>query len=207
METNLVNGGSTFDKLKRRLEMLELWRELAIRPKRDECFDDLDLLERELDDCEELSRRSLKARQLMNGNLPAVEDERDQDLVPRPSGIPKAGLGLYFEPINQEPMLKGETICYYSGHIHNYHSAKSLKDRSYLMRIGDVLVDPGPLPEIKARYINDPLDEHYVNCKFVPGELRAAVVATRVIEPTEELYVSYGDGYWAQHDTLGRQKV
>jgi SET domain-containing protein len=70
---------------------------------------------------------------------------------------------------------------------------------------GDVFVDPGPLPHVKARYINDPLNEEYVNCKFVPEPKfsRCAVVATRDIECGEELFVSYGEAYWSDRDHGG----
>jgi len=46
-----------------------------------------------------------------------------------------------------------------------------------------------------------------VNCKFVPEKFRSAVVAIRSIEAGEELFASYGDGYWSQHGTMGRAKV
>jgi len=45
----------------------------------------------------------------------------------------------------------------------------------------DILVDPGPLLHIKARYKNDPLNEKYVNCKYVPEKFRSAVIATHDI--------------------------
>jgi hypothetical protein len=206
-----------FEHLSRRLEMLELWRELAIRPKREECVEDSELFDRELDDVQELTERCLRVRELMNDSLPPVEEAHDRHLMARRSGIPNAGLGLFFDTsteLEEEVSNDGEDgtsidtgtiICYYTGHIHNYHSAKGLEDRSYLMLVnGGILVDPGPLPHIKARYINDPLNEKFVNCKFVPDKLRSAVVTTRMITRGEELFVSYGDAYWAQHETLGR---
>jgi hypothetical protein len=209
-----------YEHLYRRLEMLELWRELAIRPKREECAEDSEFLDRELDDVQELTERCLRVRELMNNSLPPVEEAHDRHLMVSKSGIPNAGLGLFFDPstrLEEEVSNDGEDgtsigtgtiICYYAGHIHNYHSAKGLKDRSYLMLVnGGILLDAGPLPQIKARYINDPLNDKFVNCKFVPDKLRSAVVATRMISRGEELFVSYGDAYWAQHKTLGRSKV
>lgn len=204
-----------YEHLYRRLDMLELWKELAVRPKREECVEDLDFLDREIDDVQELTERCLMVRELMNDSLPPVEEAHDRHLIASKSGIPDAGLGLFFDP--EEGPNNGEDgtfidagtiLCYYAGHIHNYHSAKGLKDRSYLMLVdGGILVDPGPLPQIKARYINDPLNDKFVNCKYVPDKLRSAVVATRMITRGEELFVSYGDAYWAQHETLGRIKV
>eukprot|EP00551_Chaetoceros_affinis_P007175 CAMPEP_0203669184 /NCGR_PEP_ID=MMETSP0090-20130426/5624_1 /ASSEMBLY_ACC=CAM_ASM_001088 /TAXON_ID=426623 /ORGANISM="Chaetoceros affinis, Strain CCMP159" /LENGTH=173 /DNA_ID=CAMNT_0050533803 /DNA_START=169 /DNA_END=687 /DNA_ORIENTATION=+ len=97
------------------------------------------------------------------------------------------------------PIASGTTICYYTGHRHNFLSQKYISDKSYLMNVAsDIMVDPGPLLSIKARYINDPLNPNYVNCTFVPEPelFRSAVVAKRDIYPGEELYVSYGDIYW-----------
>ena len=100
----------------------------------------------------------------------------------------------------------GTVICYYTGCHHNYHSSKMLKDRSYLLYIDDdILVDPLPTPEIKARYINDPLNEVLMNVKYVPepSKYRCAVVATCRIDIGDELFVSYGDHYWSQQHFHG----
>jgi len=204
------SANSTFQELRCRLNQLELWRELAVRPTEDECSkDDLDLLQKELDDCEELQRRCISVRSIMNDNLPSEPKVRDHDLAPRESSIPEAGLGLYFEPLNANKVIQsGETICYYWGHIHNFHSAKLVVDQTYLMLVqGDILVDPGPLSHVKARYINDPLKEDFVNGKFVPENFRSAVVATRTIHHGEELFVSYGEAYWANQNIVGRRKM
>lgn len=102
---------------------------------------------------------------------------------------------------SHQVLKTGTVICYYTGHYHNYQSAKTLKDFSYLMCVsGDLLVDPGPCPDVKARYINDPISTDLVNCKYVPEphHYRSAVVATRTIQPGEELLVSYGEAYWVQ---------
>jgi len=101
-------------------------------------------------------------------------------------------------------------VCFYSGHIHSFRSIKHLQDKRYLILVeGNVLVDPGPLPNVKARYINDPVDPRFVNCEYVPQsrKFRSAVVATREILPNEELFCSYGDAYWAMQDMSGRVKT
>ena len=145
----------------------------------------------------------------MNNHLPPHELVMDEDLIPAESNIENAGQGLFFRPSplgSRIIILAGDVICYYCGHIHDFHSSNRLKDKSYLMLVAnDVLVDPGPLPNIKARYINDPLNEGYVNTKFVPEPAlnRCAVVATRDIQPEEELFVSYGEAYWANQDYQG----
>lgn len=192
-----------------RLRALERWRESAIRPGADVCCEeDRDSLQREDDDCAELGRRCGIARQRMYENLPPNEQALDRHLVARPSGIPDAGFGLFFEPTTDEVAPKDTILCYYSGHIHNFQSTPGLRDKRYLMLVADdILVDPGPLPHIKARFINDALNEEFDNCKYVPQArfFRSAVVATRDIRPGEELFAPYGDAYWMQQLSQGRR--
>jgi hypothetical protein len=199
-----------FDEVSLRLEYLESWREIAIRPNPDECHEeDMEFLEKEIDDLDDLSQRCLKVRNEMNSILPMHDLTKiDDDLVVKKSAIVNAGDGLYYEPSCSGPSIiaKGSTICYYSGHRHNFNSQKFLKDRSYLLNVeGDVLVDPCPLFHIKARYINDPLNETAINCEFVPevSKFRCVVVAKRHIYPGEELYLSYGPIYWSQQEIRG----
>mmetsp|Transcript_52016 Transcript_52016/g.156109 ORF Transcript_52016/g.156109 Transcript_52016/m.156109 type:complete len:159 (-) Transcript_52016:360-836(-) len=150
----------------------------------------------------------------MNDAFPPHELARDDDLIPMPSGIAGAGRGLFFRPRRPEsdahpsrPIIRmGEVACYYCGHLHDFRSRGTLGDESYLMLVhGDLFVDPAPLEHIKARYINDPLNDRYVNCEFVPQpeRLRCAVVATRDIAVGEELFVSYGEAYWSQRKDEG----
>lgn len=196
----------TSKDLATRLQYLELWRELGIRPDANACFpEDLEILrwaEWE-DDCVELGRRSLHCRESMNAVLPASEVLLDDLMVPKLSTIPGAGMGLFFG-LGKSPISPGTKLCYYAGHIHNYHSAKHLSNIDYLMMLSsDVLVDAAPLVHVKARYINDPLRDDAVNCVFVPEGTRAAVVSTRIIHPGDELFASYGDAYWAQREVHG----
>jgi hypothetical protein len=200
-------SSTKFERLFRRLEALERWKELAVRPSPEDCDpDEQSLLEEEFDDCVELGRRCDNVRTLMNDNLPPIQEALDEELVAKTSAIPDAGLGLFYEPgLQSKPIPAGTILCYYTGHIHNFQSARKLQFRNYLMSIqGDVLVDPRLLPHIKARYINDPLNEDSINCRFVPEEFRAAVVATKEIRPGGELFASYGDAYWSQHEAFGR---
>lgn len=170
--------------------------------------DDLDLLSDPDDNVALLSQRCLQVRALLNAALPIIRGPHDDCLVARPSTIPDAGLGLFYEAPVAFPA--GRVLCFYYGHLHNFHSARELQNTSYLMLVsGEVLVDPGPCPEILARYINDPLNETYINCKYFPDMHRSSVVATREIRPGEELFCSYGEAYWSQqqHALRGRVKV
>jgi SET domain len=223
------------EDLTRRLAYLEQWRELAIRPSMDDAFaEDHDLLsllggergptdedgndddddEYEYpaggDDLPELTRRCLAARQTANAHLPLSIGPNDAFLEVRTSRIPGAGKGLFVIgglPSCRGGFAVGETICYYYGHIHNYRSAATLTDRSYLLHVhGNILIDAGPLPSILARYINDPCHEGTVNVKFVPeiNQQRIAVVAYKDLAIGQELFVDYGDAYWSQqHPTMG----
>ena len=55
---------------------------------------------------------------------------------------------------------------------------------------GDVLVDPGPLPEIKARYINDPINVKLLNALYEPQikAHRSAVIAILDIMAGQEIF-------------------
>lgn len=199
-----------FERLWFRLQRLEKWKELAIRPSPEECDpEERKLLENELDNIPELRERCLAVRKQLNEQLPPIEEAMDDQFVPKPSTIPNAGLGLFYYSPPQKGCTvipAGTILCYYTGHIHNFQSSKSIEDKSYLMMVqGDILVDPGPLKHIKARYINDPLNEALVNCQYVPQELRSAVTATRDIYPGEELFASYGDMYWKSQKMIGRR--
>ena len=116
------------------------------------------------------------------------------DLVVRTSQIPNAGMGLYYLPLSHERddndiadvadttadadvIAEGSVLCFYTGHVHTHSSSREIEknDRSYLMWIrGNTLVDPGPLPYITARYINDPLNEILVNCRYVSSNLSSS---------------------------------
>lgn len=61
----------------------------------------------------------------------------------------------------------------------------------------ELFVNPSNL-SIKARYINDCLDERSYNVAFVMDSImeRAAIVTLRDIKAGEEIFVSYGQAYW-----------
>jgi len=234
------SSSDSFATLFHRLEQLEKWHELAIRPSTEAlCHqEDLDLFRSEQDDLAVLTQRCQTVRETMNHHLPPHKQLLDDHLVSKTSQVPNAGLGLFYEPElmrrdtptctaattndnnndnnddnkddnkdddNDDQIIpKGTPICIYTGHVHTYASVKRLKDRGYLMAILEgIFVDPGPVHRIKARYINDPLNEDVVNCMYEPHRLCAIVVAKRGIRPGEELFASYGDGYWAQQPEDG----
>lgn len=199
-----------FQSICKRLEYLETWRELAIRPLKEDAHpDDLHLLEKDDDDLHLLFKKCLQVRKEMNQNLPQHELALDNELQVKTSQILDSGNGLFYEPGHEDAneICEGSTLCYYTGHRHNFHSQKYLEDKSYLLHVdGDILVDPRETLDVKARYINDPLNDRLVNCKFVPDpkEFRCKVIATRTIYPGEELFISYGNIYWEQQPYEGK---
>lgn len=65
----------TFENLWFRLQALEKWKELAIRPSPSVCHpSDASLLGQEVDDLQELQRRCSVVRREMNNALPSVEE-------------------------------------------------------------------------------------------------------------------------------------
>ncbi len=200
---------SSFEQICHRLKYLERWKEIAIRPSVEECHvDDEEMLNEEIDDLVELSKKCLDARKQLNANLPPHELALDHLLKVEDSGIENAGKGLFYVPDSKSDVIPCNTIvCYYTGHRHNNFSQKHLSDKSYLLNVaGDLFVDPEPTPFIKARYINDPLNSAAANCKFVPDptKYRCSVVSTREIKANEELFLSYGEFYWSQQNTNGK---
>lgn len=198
------DSNASFEAHRKRLAYLERWREFAVRPNRDECAEgDFDLFSRSDDDLEALDERCLEARCAANKHLPSHYTAFDGDLAPAISSIAGAGNGLFYEPRSPSGIIRqGEVACYYYGNIHNFHSARYIEDGSYLLLVaGDMFVDPGPLLHVKARYINDPCNDDFYNCRYEPQpeSYRSAVIATRDIRAGEELLASYGELYWSQH--------
>mmetsp|Transcript_14189 Transcript_14189/g.23660 ORF Transcript_14189/g.23660 Transcript_14189/m.23660 type:complete len:219 (-) Transcript_14189:53-709(-) len=200
---------SLFEPRRQRLAYLELWRELAVRPEKDACVEeDLDMLSGLIEDSlPNLERRCTEARKQMNEALPRHVTEYETDLVPDDSCVECAGKGLFFRPRPSSSsssvavIPKGSVVCFYYGDIHNFRSSKQLEDKSYLMLVGgDILVDPEPHSQILARFVNDPINAKYYNCRYEPDAkyFRSKVVATRDIHPREEIFAPYGDAYWSQ---------
>lgn len=227
-----------------RWKAIEDWIELAVRPIEihpdDRCLlanhgnteNDEDGC---IDDLGRLRKQCSLVQNLFNDQLSKLSVETTQwesSLVVQTSQIPGAGMGLFYQPISHQEkserkdkndgkiiLPSGSVICYYTGIVHTHSSASGLEDKSYLMWIrGNTLVDPRTLLHIKARYINDPLNDTLVNCAFCPAKLpnnneahedaiRTWVVATRDIYPGEELFVRYGDVYWSKQPICGSRFV
>jgi hypothetical protein len=149
----------------------------------------------------------------------SADDSCDDGLRVAPSQLVGAGEGLF----TKRTWAAKDVVCRYTGDILDGRSAYDAAGSgdhirtAYLMRLASgVSVDAGPHLGVKARYINDctwppaacpssaatpGAGNARVNVKFVkrPTERCALVVALRDIDEGEEIFVSYGDAYWAKH--------
>ena len=128
------------------------------------------------------------------------------DVKIKPSRIPQAGNGLF----SNRRFQKGELVCEYTGKVLTLLQAIRTPDKTYMMGgFGlNVHLDAQECPESMGRYINDPRNPELLNVEFVKlrDARKALVVATRDIEVDEELYVSYGEGYWRVHEGVEMRK-
>ena len=132
--------------------------------------------------------------------LSFLRGEARGKLAVRASTVSGAGQGLFAA----RPFRKDELLCVYSG------TPVSLAEAMRRQQAGDhgdyVMggfgpnwrVDAGPHPGVKARYINDNFDAGRINARFVKlkADRVALVLAERDIEAGEEVFASYGEGYW-----------
>lgn len=135
--------------------------------------------------------------------------------------IPGAGLGLFA----RAAVPAGATCCCMYGDVHSLSSHRSAPgDGAYAILLplaappkiapplpeqgGDAILDCEGMPafaRVKARFANDPRSAADTNCRFVPEleYLRVRLVASRDIRAGEEVYVDYGEAYWARHEGGG----
>jgi SET domain-containing protein len=129
-------------------------------------------------------------------SLYVVKSLYNSGLVVAPTLLPNCTfLGLFAG----RRFNKGEVVCKYVGDRYRTGEAIRLKDKSYLMRLGEQsYVDAQPHVGVYARYMNDCINSNGWNVEFVklPERGCALVVALRDIECYEELFVSYGKRYW-----------
>ncbi|KAK1929078.1 hypothetical protein P3T76_015371 [Phytophthora citrophthora] len=127
---------------------------------------------------------------------------QDNGVEVRDSNIPGGGKGLFatkFYP-------RGSTVCVYSGEVLANEAAWKIKDKAYLMKLGDgVYVDALNCPDVLARYINDCRGHRggfNVHFQKRPKDGEADVIAMRDIHPGQELYVNYGRLYWLAYNMM-----
>ena len=122
-------------------------------------------------------------------------------LTVRTSTINNAGNGLF----TTKSFKRGSLLCIYSGTPVSLTQAMKRQKEGvhgdYVMGGFGLFwrVDAGPHPEVMARYINDHYEQiEKNNAKFIKLKKYkiALVVAKRDLVANEEIFASYGDGYW-----------
>jgi hypothetical protein len=123
------------------------------------------------------------------------------------SQLSDSGLGVYTDDFIPENTIigeyKGELVKSYNLESNDYfYELVEADEGSGLMGVG---IDASKLPRCYMAMINDAqFSKTYTNnCVFEADveEEKVYVVSTRDIEPEEELFVSYGEGYWNQDDS------
>jgi hypothetical protein len=125
------------------------------------------------------------------------------DLYITKSRLQDAGLGVYTDDFIPENTIIGE----YTGEIveaYNletndyYYELVEPDEANGIMGIG---IDSSKLPRCYMAMINDAqFSKKYSNNCIFDGDVeqkKVYVVSSRDIEPDEELFISYGEGYWA----------
>jgi hypothetical protein len=116
----------------------------------------------------------------------------------RPSQVPGAGDGLW----TARAFATGEVLCEYRGRVLSLPAVLrlSVRERDYVMGgFGlNAHVDGRHDLNMLGRYVNDNGDRTMLNAEFdkLKPERRALVRALRPLVAGEEVFASYGEGYW-----------
>lgn len=115
------------------------------------------------------------------------------ELFIQQSQVPKAGMGVFTRQI----IPKDTIIDEYYGELY----AISHSPSRYFFEIEEGLgIDAFNFPRCYMAMINDIYDsQHKHNCEFIVDSKRVFVKSTSLIQPEQELFVSYGDQYWTIH--------
>lgn len=125
------------------------------------------------------------------------------DLYITRSQLPDSGLGVYTNDFIPEDTIigeyKGELVQSYKLESNDYfYELVEADEANGVMGIG---IDASKFPRCYATMLNDAqFSKTYSNNCIFEGDLetnKVFLVSIRDIEPSEELFVSYGDGYWA----------
>ena len=123
------------------------------------------------------------------------------------SQLSDAGLGVYTEDFIPEDTLigesRGEIVKSYNLETNDYfYELVEADEANGIMGVG---IDSSKLPRCYMAMLNDAqFSKTYSNNCVFEGDVeegKVYVVSTRDIEPEEELFISYGEGYWAEPST------
>ena len=121
------------------------------------------------------------------------------------SKIPKAGKGLFAD----QKFTRGDIVCEYEGEIVPWSVCLDRADKGFEGYVFFITrnrcIDAYFTPEAMGRYANDAMGVSRVDglrnnaqyeIKTRQGEKKVFIVATRTIQPGDEVLVDYGDDYW-----------
>jgi hypothetical protein len=126
----------------------------------------------------------------------------NSDLVVKRSTLPGAGKGLFAK----RTIKKGERFIEYGGEIIteaelNRRAENDIYGYSFYINRNRV-IDAYYTPDQLARYANDARGLKRIkgirnNCSYVIYNHRCWIMAERTLKPGEEIFVGYGNEYWA----------
>jgi SET domain-containing protein len=123
------------------------------------------------------------------------------------SKIPNSGVGVFAS----ENIRKGDVVCLYTGYLISMRACRQ-EELNYAITVNssEYLVGVGiaskindninvPVTKIDKKLIQHSGKEHNVKFSKVAwknGVPKIKIIAIRDINENEELYISYGSGYW-----------
>jgi uncharacterized protein len=127
----------------------------------------------------------------------------EKELEIKTSTIPGAGKGLF----TKVSIPKGTRIVEYKGTVTTWDVVKDDPTNAYIYFVKpNHVIDAREHPKMMARYVNDAkglvrTKTRTNNAQFKNEGLRVYIIATKDIQPGEEIFVEYGRKYW---DTVRR---
>lgn len=120
-----------------------------------------------------------------------------ESLVVKASLIEGAGLGLF----TTQHHSSGEVLCLYTGEPVSILEQARSPHTNYFARTSSGVICARKYLNVKARYVNHHFDPSKRNTALeeTNSPHHRRIVATRNIQPDEELYCDYGDLYWYWH--------
>jgi len=143
--------------------------------------------------------KAIKGYKLWYDSISNFEKFFDNHNIVAPSNIVGANDGLF----TTCPIPKNTKLGKYTGTIYN-PSEKSVCDESYVLQINaNVAIDALTNLTCIFRYINDPINSKFINCRF---NKNGDIISTKFIFPGEELFIGYGKDYWYDKNNYVRLK-
>jgi SET domain-containing protein len=131
-----------------------------------------------------------------------------KNLFIRKSQLPGAGKGLFTRVV----IHKGDRIVEYKGRRQPWDDVKAQDGyNGYLLRLSrSTAINAFPSTHTPGRYANDAAGNSRVpglrnNSEFLIYAKRCFIVATRTIQPKEEILVAYGREFWALQRRIEKQ--